>query len=137
MTSSGLGYAQDERGMRPGPGLVPNLVPSNPVRPGPLSNRTALARLRPDDARIGGRREGLLNIICIPIDENLGLLSRVAARFCEAPNFLLVETDTLTFRAIPNPRGLGCDPRVLLRGAMGDVFTRDRARASGATRSSG
>ncbi len=63
-----------------------------------------------------------MNIICIPIDENLGLLSRVAARFCEAPNFLLVETDTLTFRAIPNPRGLGCDPRVLLRGAMVDVF---------------
>ena len=63
-----------------------------------------------------------MKIICIPIDENRGLLSRVAPRFCDAPNFLLVETDALTFRAIPNPRGASCDPRVLLRGATVDVF---------------
>lgn len=63
-----------------------------------------------------------MKIICIPIDQNRGLLSRVAPRFCDAPNFLLVETDTLTFHAIANPQGAGCDPRVLLRGAMVDVF---------------
>ena len=61
--------------------------------------------------------------ICIPIDEDRGLLSRVAPRFCDAPSFLLVETGALTFRAIPNPMdGGSCDPHVLLRGATVDVF---------------
>lgn len=63
-----------------------------------------------------------MKIICIPIDEDRGLLSPVARRFCDAAIFLLVETDALTWRAIKNVRSDGCDPRVLLRGAMVDLF---------------
>lgn len=63
-----------------------------------------------------------MKIICFPIDEDQGLLSRVALRFCDAASFLLVETGALTFRAIPNARRGGCDPQVLLRGAAVDLF---------------
>ncbi len=64
-----------------------------------------------------------MKIICIPIDEDRGLLSRVAPCFCDAPSFLLVETGALTFRSIPNARdGGACDPHVLLGGAAVDLF---------------
>jgi predicted Fe-Mo cluster-binding NifX family protein len=72
-----------------------------------------------------------LKIICLPIDENRGLLSRVAPRFCDAGSFLLVETGALAFRAIPNAREGACDPRVLLRGAAVDVFIVSDAGADG------
>ncbi len=64
-----------------------------------------------------------MKIVCMPIDENRGLLSPVSSRFCDAASFLLVELDALTWRAIPNAETDGaCDPRVLLRGAPVDLF---------------
>jgi predicted Fe-Mo cluster-binding NifX family protein len=41
--------------------------------------------------------------ICIPIVENLGLLSFVSPHFGSAPMFLVVDTSTLAYRSIPNP----------------------------------
>ena len=40
--------------------------------------------------------------ICIPIDEDKGLESRVCAHFGSAPVFLIVDTDSGRCRAIPN-----------------------------------
>ena len=67
-----------------------------------------------------------MKIVCLPIEEDCGLRSRVSARFCDARSFLLVETHSLTHRAIPNvrdaPRDAVCDARRLLRGAAVDLF---------------
>lgn len=40
--------------------------------------------------------------ICIPVDEDQGLSSRVCAHFGSAPAFLIVDTDTRSCRAILN-----------------------------------
>ena len=40
--------------------------------------------------------------ICIPIDEDNGLQSRVCAHFGSAPAFMIVDTETGTCRAVPN-----------------------------------
>jgi predicted Fe-Mo cluster-binding NifX family protein len=40
--------------------------------------------------------------ICIPIDQDEGLRSRVCAHFGSAPAFLIVDTEAGTCRAIPN-----------------------------------
>jgi predicted Fe-Mo cluster-binding NifX family protein len=40
--------------------------------------------------------------ICIPIDEDKGLQSRVCSHFGSAPAFMIVDTDSETCRAIPN-----------------------------------
>jgi predicted Fe-Mo cluster-binding NifX family protein len=55
-----------------------------------------------------------MNIVCFPIVENRGLLSPVSPWLSAAPMFLLVDTETLAFRAIPNDpqrqKDRGCDP---------------------------
>ncbi len=40
--------------------------------------------------------------ICIPVTEDLGLQSPVCGHFGSAPLFVLVDTDTGSFRSIPN-----------------------------------
>jgi predicted Fe-Mo cluster-binding NifX family protein len=40
--------------------------------------------------------------VCIPIEENQGLQSRVCAHFGATPEFLIVDTDTSSCRSIPN-----------------------------------
>jgi len=40
--------------------------------------------------------------ICIPVDEDNGLASRVCAHFGSAPLFMIVDTDGESCRAIPN-----------------------------------
>jgi predicted Fe-Mo cluster-binding NifX family protein len=40
--------------------------------------------------------------ICIPVDEDKGLESRVCAHFGSAPLFVIVDTDSESCRAIPN-----------------------------------
>lgn len=40
--------------------------------------------------------------VCIPIEENQGLQSRVCAHFGATPEFLIVDTDTSSYRSIPN-----------------------------------
>jgi predicted Fe-Mo cluster-binding NifX family protein len=40
--------------------------------------------------------------ICIPVEENQGLQSRVCAHFGSAPMFMIADTDSGDCRAIPN-----------------------------------
>ena len=40
--------------------------------------------------------------ICIPVNEDQGLQSRVCAHFGSAPAFMIVDTDSGSCRAIPN-----------------------------------
>ncbi len=60
--------------------------------------------------------------VCFPIVENRGLLSPVAPHFCEAPSFLLVDVEPLTWRSIPNLDDGPCDARALLGDAHVDLF---------------
>jgi predicted Fe-Mo cluster-binding NifX family protein len=48
--------------------------------------------------------------ICIPIEENLGMKSRMCLHFGTAPKFVIVDTDTLMFEVVDNP-----DRRRLMR----------------------
>jgi predicted Fe-Mo cluster-binding NifX family protein len=63
--------------------------------------------------------------ICIPIVENLGLLSHVSPHLGTAPMLLLVDLSTLAFRSIPNPprdEAGRCDPYRALDGQQVDSF---------------
>lgn len=64
--------------------------------------------------------------ICIPIEEDQGLQSRVCAHFGSAPAFLIVETGTGACRAIPNQNlhhGNGmCTPLQSLQGEPIDAM---------------
>lgn len=40
--------------------------------------------------------------ICIPVEDNQGLDSAVCAHFGSAPFFLMVDTETFAFKAVPN-----------------------------------
>lgn len=62
--------------------------------------------------------------LCIPVVENLGLLSFVAPHFGSAPMYLLLDTGTLAFHAIPNlPRARNrCEPYRALEGQRIDAF---------------
>jgi predicted Fe-Mo cluster-binding NifX family protein len=62
---------------------------------------------------------GTMNL-CIPVLEDKGLDSEVSAHFGSAPAFLVVDTDAMTARAIPNnnlhhAHG-GCQPLAALAG---------------------
>ena len=64
--------------------------------------------------------------VCIPIEENQGLGSRVCAHFGSTPEFLIVDTDTSSTRAIPNKNqhhGHGmCAPIASLEGERIDAI---------------
>ena len=62
--------------------------------------------------------------ICVPIVDNLGLLSYVAPHFGSAPAYLVVDTATLAFHPIPNrPHERDrCDPYRALEGERIDAF---------------
>lgn len=61
--------------------------------------------------------------LCIPIEENRGLLSPVSRHFGRAPAFLLVDAATLEHRLLPNaPSDAACDPCRALLGEDVDVF---------------
>jgi len=58
--------------------------------------------------------------ICIPVEEDKGLESRVCAHFGSAPVFLVVDTETLASKAVKNANqhhahGM-CQPLALLSG---------------------
>ena len=40
--------------------------------------------------------------ICIPIEEDKGLLSEICLRFGSAPRFIIVDTQTLKYRVVPS-----------------------------------
>jgi predicted Fe-Mo cluster-binding NifX family protein len=64
--------------------------------------------------------------ICVPIDEDKGLDSRVCDHFGSAPAFLLVDTETKRFDAIVNAHSEhahgGCAPIGALLGRGVDAF---------------
>ncbi|GAO04708.1 NifB/NifX family molybdenum-iron cluster-binding protein [Anaeromyxobacter sp. PSR-1] len=61
--------------------------------------------------------------LCIPIEENRGLLSPVSRHFGRAPAFLLVDAATLAHRVLPNaPSEHPCDPCRALVNEDIDVF---------------
>jgi predicted Fe-Mo cluster-binding NifX family protein len=64
--------------------------------------------------------------VCIPVEEDLGLKSRVCAHFGSTPAFLIVDTDTSACRAIPNlnqHHGHGmCAPLASLAGERIDAI---------------
>jgi len=64
--------------------------------------------------------------VCIPIEENQGLQSRVCAHFGSTPEFLIVDTDSSNCRAIPNKNqhhGHGmCAPIASLEGERIDAI---------------
>jgi predicted Fe-Mo cluster-binding NifX family protein len=64
--------------------------------------------------------------VCIPIEENQGLQSRVCAHFGSTPEFLIVDTDSSSCRAIPNKNqhhGHGmCAPIASLEGERIDAI---------------
>jgi predicted Fe-Mo cluster-binding NifX family protein len=41
--------------------------------------------------------------ICIPIEENQGMKSRMCLHFGTAPKFVIVDTDTMMFEVVDNP----------------------------------
>ena len=64
--------------------------------------------------------------VCIPIEENQGLESRVCAHFGSTPEFLIVDTDTSSCRSIVNKNqhhGHGmCAPIASLEGEKIDAI---------------
>jgi predicted Fe-Mo cluster-binding NifX family protein len=96
--------------------------------PPPPAMRAARDPSGVGQALTGGRPDTKEEVdvrICIPIAENRGLLSPVAARFDAAPMFLLVDTATLAYRTIPNPPpedGKRWDPHQALAGQVVDAF---------------
>ncbi|ACG72850.1 Dinitrogenase iron-molybdenum cofactor biosynthesis protein [Anaeromyxobacter sp. K] len=61
--------------------------------------------------------------LCIPIEENRGLLSPVSRHFGRAPAFMLVNAATLAYRILPNaPSERPCDACRALANEDIDVF---------------
>ncbi|ABC82022.1 NifB/NifX family molybdenum-iron cluster-binding protein [Anaeromyxobacter dehalogenans] len=61
--------------------------------------------------------------LCIPIEENRGLLSPVSPHFGRAPAFMLVDAATLAYRVVPNAPGeRPCDACRALADEDIDVF---------------
>jgi len=70
-----------------------------------------------------------MRIVCVPILEHEGLLSRISPEFSAAPLFLLVDIATLAFRAVPNTperqKNRGCNPCGALEDATVDLVIVD------------
>lgn len=43
-------------------------------------------------------------IVCVPIEQNASLLSKISSDLCTAPLFLLIDIATLAYRAVPSSR---------------------------------
>lgn len=67
-----------------------------------------------------------MKIVCVPIEEDRGLLSPVSPEFASAPMFLLVDSATLAFRSIPNTaqrrEERGCDRCGALEDTLVDLL---------------
>src|SRR5512133_1830475 len=71
-----------------------------------------------------------MKIVCVPIEEDRGLLSPVSPDFASAPMFLLVDSATLAFRSIPNTaqrrKERGCEPCAALEDTIVHLLTVER-----------
>ncbi len=66
-----------------------------------------------------------MHIVCIPVMDDRGLRAPVAPSLDGAPTLLLVDSSSLSFRAVPNVaerrRSRGCDPCAALDDTSVDV----------------